>query len=397
MFVGKMPIKDLEIDLPVSEINVQQKVESLKGNGLIQPVAVWLGPSGKKSKKSRPRIIDGFHRIEAARRLGWTEVNCNQIDCTEEAFWDARIQSAKQHADVERPRLMAWIRECWDASPWSGHRIEECIWELLKHPPNKESPMDCLLRGEDLKLYEWLASHATSWSMSTPDLQEAILGDFGLPLRWKQQEVIQKVAREHDLNIDQTQKLQNEIDRYSWLTQSRESMKPPELADHIETYLDPETRKGKDFINHVEERQRITQEDDARKARAEWLAKEAQTRSEEAAAAPRWIRRRISGAYDSLYTALHSDNDLLQQMRDGPEMLAEFAVLVRDAIAALWPSSRVELWEVPSVLEENAKLRRALYQEHQLRIQAEAALLHGKERAAKLQEKLTDVIAWPGD
>ena len=75
---------EIVIDMPVDEQNVTQKMESMKERGIIQPVTLWL---------QGMRVIDGFHRSVAAQRLGWTEIPCYVVDCSEDAFWDARIQS----------------------------------------------------------------------------------------------------------------------------------------------------------------------------------------------------------------------------------------------------------------------------------------------------------------
>lgn len=100
---------ELVIDMPLDEANVKTKMESLAANGMIQDVTVWLQDM---------RIIDGFHRAEAARRLGWPAIRCKVVDCSEAAFWDARIQSARQHHTIEGERLNVWIRECWRSSDW---------------------------------------------------------------------------------------------------------------------------------------------------------------------------------------------------------------------------------------------------------------------------------------
>lgn len=110
---------ELVIDMPVDEANVKVKMESLAANGVIQQVTVWLQDM---------RIIDGFHRTEAARRLGWTAIPCRVVDCSEAAFWDARIQSARQHHTIERQRLEAWIVSCWDSTEWD----EEIILDEAK-------------------------------------------------------------------------------------------------------------------------------------------------------------------------------------------------------------------------------------------------------------------------
>ncbi len=99
---------DLVIDLPVDEANVAVIMESLQRNGrMIEPVTVCL---------STMRIINGFHRTEAAKRLGWQEMPCLVKDMTEDEFWDARIIAAKPHKEVEPARMAAWMLESWQKS-----------------------------------------------------------------------------------------------------------------------------------------------------------------------------------------------------------------------------------------------------------------------------------------
>lgn len=112
---------ELVIDMPLDEANVNTKAESMRNNGMIQDVTVWLQDM---------RIIDGFHRTEAARRLGLPAIRCKVVDCSEAAFWDARIQSARQHQTVERKRLESWIISCWDSTEWDEELILDEVERL---------------------------------------------------------------------------------------------------------------------------------------------------------------------------------------------------------------------------------------------------------------------------
>ena len=100
---------EIVIDLPIDEQNIAQKMESMKERGIIQPVTLWL---------QGMRVIDGFHRSVAAQRMGWKEIPCYVVDCSEDAFWDARIQSARQHHKIENERLNSWILESWKTTEW---------------------------------------------------------------------------------------------------------------------------------------------------------------------------------------------------------------------------------------------------------------------------------------
>ena len=96
---------ELVIDLPVDDAHVQELMESLQKNGrMFEPVTVWL---------QGMRIVNGFHRTEAAKRLGWESMPCLVQDSTEDEFWDARIIAAKPHKEVEPKRLAAWMLESW--------------------------------------------------------------------------------------------------------------------------------------------------------------------------------------------------------------------------------------------------------------------------------------------
>lgn len=96
---------ELVIDLPVDDAHVQELMNSLQKNGrMVEPVTVWL---------QGMRIINGFHRTEAAKRLGWESMPCLIQDLTEDEFWDARIIAAKPHKAVEPARMAAWMLESW--------------------------------------------------------------------------------------------------------------------------------------------------------------------------------------------------------------------------------------------------------------------------------------------
>lgn len=99
--------QEIVIDMPCDPANVKAKKDSIQQVGIIQPITVWI---------EGLRVIDGFHRVKAAQELGLAEVPSMVIDCGEEAFWDARIQSAKQHHGIEPDRLAQWMYESWKVS-----------------------------------------------------------------------------------------------------------------------------------------------------------------------------------------------------------------------------------------------------------------------------------------
>jgi len=377
MNVTMFPVGDLEIDLPISELNAQQKVTSIKANGLIQPITVWLGGD-------KPRIIDGFHRLEAYRRIGRTEIPAITQDCTEEAFWDARIQSAKQHHEIERDRLLSWIAECWAASrlcakmgeEWGGilGSLATELWEKTQgHNSGWELPKE---------LDGWIITHAKKWGCSPNELLEGILGVFRRTNMFAHN--LDVIAKKHGLSLPDRIALDEiSLDGRAF------------GCNHVDAFLQtkPDVISADAFLAHIV----AARDDEARKKHDECIridktsSAEWETRGDE-----KYIRKALLSWHRRIDSLVMGENAaVLQSMHDGPELIAEFGVFSRDTINKLWPSSNTEKWEIPSVLEELAKLRRELAKEHDLRIRAEAQLLEREKRSAKLQEKLEGVVAWP--
>lgn len=389
MIVKNIAVDTIEIDMPISEDNVAQKMESFQANGMIQPLTLW-----KHGKALR--VIDGFHRLEAAKRLGWTHVACVIQDCSEEAFWDARIQSAKQHADISEERLLHWIAECWKASNAAKtrgdalHEIASKLWDDNKVSFGGFSFMFGGTEPTTSDVDEWIKEKADRWGIEWGNVAHTILC-----LYRTDSYQLDKAARDMGYNLDQRM----ELEPLRAAQIGRWSPEPEEIVDYVQAggEIHPNV-----FANHVisvreavKRKERDTeafQREQEYEKRERWL-RDTPEGNEEAG----WMmRNRIQYALRQSEQVLRENAWILRKVPDGPELVAQFGLLARDTIARLWPSAQQEQWEVPAVLEENVKLRRTLHTEHTLRIQAEAALLKGAERSKKLAEKLPDVIAWAG-
>ena len=188
---------EIVIDMPVDEQNVTQKMESMKERGIIQPVTLWL---------QGMRVIDGFHRTVAAQRLGWDEIPCYVVDCSEDAFWDARIQSARQHHRIENERLNAWMMESWKTTEWYKPSlidpqlrelytsidsetlsvtlsIIETLWTLYRKggsPVLHEalSGRNSEAHQVNAKLAKWIESKAKRWGIRETDIIEKIFSAY---------------------------------------------------------------------------------------------------------------------------------------------------------------------------------------------------------------------------
>jgi hypothetical protein len=114
--------QDIVIDMPCSRPRVDELKASIQQVGMIQPITLWL---------SGQRVIDGFHRSIAAQELGLSEVPAVIVDCDEEAFWDARIQSAKQHAEIADERLAEWLFQSWRVSDFGQSKDDEELFRYV--------------------------------------------------------------------------------------------------------------------------------------------------------------------------------------------------------------------------------------------------------------------------
>lgn len=203
-----VPIHEIVVDMPVSEVLVRSKMRMLQKDGLIQPLAIW---------QHGMLVIDGFHRLEAAKRLGWKTVRCSIIDVSEEQFWASRIDSAKQHHEVEKPRLLAWIRQCWQASEYAKTvDITETLWRLRKKigsdwELSQRSRGKLHLSANDEEVLAWFDDHAARWSMSTLDIFETIMSELSGRYNLQNAGEINDVAAKLDLPIKQLAVLRQEI------------------------------------------------------------------------------------------------------------------------------------------------------------------------------------------
>ncbi len=222
----KVNPNELVIDLPLDEANVIVKMESmLKPDGMIQPVTVWLHDM---------RIIDGFHRTEAARRLGWTEIDVWVKDIDEESFWDGRIQSARQHHKVEGERLAVWMIECWKQTKWhvlvepsaegflpracSNASVDlslvEMVWSVFvkKTIDGYQIGLDKLTEDER-ELMDWLSLRASQWGEPVGDLADKFMGAMGIERVGRLKDTYDHYARTKNLNLRQLLRLQKAVVR----------------------------------------------------------------------------------------------------------------------------------------------------------------------------------------
>lgn len=106
----RVSIKALVSDVAVDPVHVKELADSIKLKGQLAPIII---------REENKEVIDGFHRVAAMQELGFKEVDCVQVPCGDEEFWDFRIIQASLHKNVTFARAVDWIDEVFRVSPYS--------------------------------------------------------------------------------------------------------------------------------------------------------------------------------------------------------------------------------------------------------------------------------------
>src|SRR3989344_4490382 len=111
-------------DVPVDASHVQELADSIAKEaksrpglrtGQLSPVLL-----AEVEEFDQLPIIDGFHRVPALKLLGSQEVYATiRPESSWEEIVDLRILAATTHRAVRFSRLVEWIEEAWQYSPWS--------------------------------------------------------------------------------------------------------------------------------------------------------------------------------------------------------------------------------------------------------------------------------------
>jgi hypothetical protein len=371
MNIVQIPVKDLTIDLPVSDANVAQKKASLAQNGMVQPVTVWANGQ---------RIIDGFHRVVAAGLLGWETVPCVVRDCDEEAFWDARIQSARQHADITEERLQEWIVECWKSSKWgqSGPYSYKGKWkdELAPvfmaafdslgesvdggaHPSLMQTP-------KQKEIHQWLSEKAKQWNLSFAELLNAIASkwvDSRNTATASMGEALKTVRRAGVKDYTAALQAADVIDK----------ARPGQIGLHAVSAWAKHGDKKADTL--IEEARRLRER-----------RREVKQILEPGAIADK-VRRGLMRHYDELSDFVTTNAKWLKQMPDGPELLIGQAEWAIQTLTELWPGAEKKAPQVPEIIAENKRLRQELAQAR------EALAIAERRLAEQLSRRIPSVSA----
>lgn len=377
---------ELVIDMPVNEKLVVEYMASMAEHGLIQPVTVRLQDN---------RIIDGFHRAVAASRLGWKEIVAYVVDCNDEAFWNARIISARQHHEVEDERLAAWIFECWRQTRWfvsvkpdkdgllpraySNTSLDMTLLEMTWSVFNKKrygstfSLNAPLLTQDEIELSRWMDDRASQWGLTAEKIASSVLSQCGIKSGFTDKDrSFDQFAHKYNLDFRETLRLQKEMpEEYPYYHQSAGYVRylTEAGADAADTFSDYLVKE-----NHAEQ-VRMRRADEERAAKRSVAVVEhipTQRQADEGAAkynAQKSAREKRQHAIDMLKEMrnwVRSLEPSLRQLEDGQSIFAAFVTDMASTHERLWPTvptghETVDLHnQIDTLKEQLESLRRAL-------------------------------------
>jgi ParB-like chromosome segregation protein Spo0J len=115
MELGKVFVDDVVIGenrRAIDKVTVERLAESMKAIGLQTPISIWA------DDRDRPVLVAGHHRLEAAKSLGWEQIECCFVAMNEveRQIWEIsenlmRADLTKEQRDRDIRRLAELLRK----------------------------------------------------------------------------------------------------------------------------------------------------------------------------------------------------------------------------------------------------------------------------------------------
>jgi len=230
-------------DVPVDITHVKELAESIEEEQRLRPESRTgqLSPIllGQIEDFGQFAIIDGFHRVPALKHVGNIEVfSTIRPKCTWEEIVDLRILAATTHRAVRFSRLIEWIEEAWQYSPWN-EKIKASQAFQLKFIKAMTGSRIGVTPEEVEAIKGWVDKKCQSWHVSAalvyqnlsiartadPDLVkearerrsghklEAITPmhlsviSKALPYKYEMQKLVAQAAKDNSLTVPKTRSL----------------------------------------------------------------------------------------------------------------------------------------------------------------------------------------------
>jgi RNA polymerase sigma factor (sigma-70 family) len=158
-------------DVAVDQEHVVELIESIQNESARNQTTGQLTPVllGQVPGESSFRIIDGFHRVPAVKGAGNEIVYATvKTNCEMEDVIDLRIVAAKSHKKVKFSRIVEWVEEAWQTTPWAD-RISVSsafVIKLLGQSGLGQGKGNGLSPEDVDELREWVERKCEQWDVS---------------------------------------------------------------------------------------------------------------------------------------------------------------------------------------------------------------------------------------
>lgn len=109
-------------EVAVDQAHVLELAESIRQQSKTHEITGQLSPVllGQLPDQDKFVILDGFHRVPAVKLAGSEIVYATiKTNCTPEDVIDLRIVAANSHKKVKFARIVEWVDEAWQTTPWA--------------------------------------------------------------------------------------------------------------------------------------------------------------------------------------------------------------------------------------------------------------------------------------
>ncbi len=234
-------------DVPVDDDHVEELAASIESEAAVEGRRGQLSPVllGEVRGFGQFAIIDGFHRV-AAMGDKYGEVYATiRPDCSWEDIVDLRILTANTHRTVRFARVVEWVEDAWQMSPWSDRMTSLQAFSLAKVKQQTGRNLG-LNREEAVEIRDWVAHKCVQWKISPhtvhQNLQIARAADpelvkearerksghelkhvtpnhlriiaLGLPQKYDLQNYVANVAKRMKLTVKETEAVVNIVNQH---------------------------------------------------------------------------------------------------------------------------------------------------------------------------------------
>ena len=147
-----LQIKELINNVAVDIVHVKELSDSIMKKGQLAPVIV---------REETNEVIDGFHRVEAMKELGFDHVDCVTTPCDDEEFWDFRIVQAALHKSVTFARAVDWVDQVFKLSPWTEKY--KSGFSLFQQAERGKAPKE---------IEDWAMTKAKTWGLAIGTIKQ---------------------------------------------------------------------------------------------------------------------------------------------------------------------------------------------------------------------------------